>query len=606
MFTSGPNSSYSKVLAVGNAWIDMIAIHSRPALFSVITHMRAFIGASDLTWLPWFDDVIATSKDWSKKCHAAQTASGLNPQFDPDSEWCGGQEQFDVGKLSVVEEPGKKRIVAMVDIWTQWLLYPLHRFIFDKVLGLIPQDGTFDQAKPVKDLLERASKVGRTHFWSYDLSAATDRLPISLQVLVLGAFTLESFANTWRALLTERDYRTPKEFGTTFGKGSTFVRYSVGQPMGAYSSWGMLAWTHHAIVQFAAWRVGHRSWFTWYAVLGDDIVICDRDVATEYVNLMAEFGVGIGFHKSIISSNSTLEFAKRFYYKGEEVSPLSLAGIAVGWLGPGFIPEVLAACEAKLGIEIPLYQVARYIGVGFKAASAASARVLTGLPRILSSSLLLLLRPGAPRGAASLLDWYLAVTMTGNTRAKVKVSAEEKIFTLIWSEVVDSVLGPALKRVRSVVDNLFIPNSGKKTLPRQEHPMGDGFTRGYTFWFKDLIKPRFISKFVGAIDQAGDILREAKKVWDRERDLMKALRLIESCLSILALVPTRINLVRRETEEIHISNANVLQVLIPRSVKRWRKVAKLVERKAPAKIVQRARSSKQAFVAMSVRRLARF
>lgn len=606
MFTSGPNSRYSKVLAVGNAWIDMIAIQSRPRLFGLIAHWRAFTGDSELTWLPWFKDVIATSKDWSKRCHASQTASGLNPQFDPDSEWCGGLEQFDVGKLSVVEEPGKKRIVAMVDIWTQWLLYPLHRFIFDRVLGKIPQDGTFDQAKPVRELIKRASKVGRTHFWSYDLSAATDRLPVTLQARVLGAFTLESFANTWQALLTERDYRTPKEFGTTFGKGSTFVRYSVGQPMGAYSSWGMLAWTHHAIVQFAAWRVGHRSWFTWYAVLGDDIVICDRDVASEYVHLMTEFGVKIGFHKSIVSSNSSLEFAKRFYYKGEEVSPLSLAGISVGWLGPGFIPEVLAACEAKLGIEIPLYQVARYIGVGFKAASAASARVLTGLPRILSSSLLLLLRPGAPRGAATLLDWYLAVTMTGNTRAKVRVSDEEKIFTLIWSEVVDTVLGPALKRVRSVVDNLFIPNNGKKVLPRQEHPMGDEFTSNYTSWFRLIVRRRFISKFTSAINQAGDILREAKKVWTREENLAKSLHLIESCLSILALVPTRINLVRRETEETEISNVNVLRVLVPRSVKRWRKVAKFVERKAPAKIVVRKRSSKQAFEAMSVKRLSRF
>jgi hypothetical protein len=606
MFTSGPNSYYSKVLAVGNAWIDMIAIHSRPRLFSIIHHMRAFIGASELTWLPWFDDVVKTSKNWSKICHASQTASGLNPQFSPDSEWCGGQEQFDVGKLSVVEEPGKKRIVAMVDIWTQWLLYPLHRFIFDKVLRLIPQDGTFNQAKPVRELLERASKAGRTHFWSYDLSAATDRLPIALQILVLGAFTLESFAHTWAVLLVDRDYRTPKEFGTTFGKGSTFVRYSVGQPMGAYSSWGMLAWTHHAIIQFAAWRCGHRSWFTWYAVLGDDVVICDRDVAAEYVHLMSEFGVGIGFHKSIISSNSTLEFAKRFYYKGKEISPLSLAGIAVGWLGPGFVPEVLSACEAKLGIELTLYQVARYIGVGFKAASAAPARVLTGLPRILSSTLLLLLRPGAPRGANSLLDWYLAVTMTGSSRAKIKVADEEKIFTLVWTEVVDSCLGPALKRVRSVVDNLFIPNNGKKGLRRQEHPMGDEFTTEYTAWFKSVIRPRFISKFRSAIDQAGDVLREAKKTWDRERNLAKALRLVESCLSILALVPTRINLVRRETEEVEISNAHVLTILIPRSVKRWRKVAKFVTRKAPPRIVRRKRSSKEAFEAHSVKRLSRF
>jgi hypothetical protein len=33
-------------------------------------------------------------------------------------------------------------------------------------------------------------------------------------------------------------------------------RYSVGQPMGALSSWGMLALTHHCLVQMAAKRSG--------------------------------------------------------------------------------------------------------------------------------------------------------------------------------------------------------------------------------------------------------------------------------------------------------------------------------------------------------------
>jgi hypothetical protein len=35
------------------------------------------------------------------------------------------------------------------------------------------------------------------------------------------------------------------------------VRYEVGQPMGALSSWAMLALTHHFIVQFAARRCGY-------------------------------------------------------------------------------------------------------------------------------------------------------------------------------------------------------------------------------------------------------------------------------------------------------------------------------------------------------------
>jgi hypothetical protein len=375
--------------------------------------------------------------------------------------------------------------------------------------------------------------------------------------------------------------------------------------MGAYSSWAMLALTHHAIVQFAAWRVGHRSWFTWYAVLGDDIVICDREVAAEYVAIMDSLGVKIGFHKSIISSNSSLEFAKRFYYKGKEVTPLSLAGIAVGWLGPGFVPEVIAACELRLGMELPLYQIARYMGVGFKAASAASERVLHGLPKILTSALLLLLRPGAPRGAASLLDWYLAVNMAGSARAKVKVADEEKIFGAIWSEVVDSVLAPALRRFRKVAADLVIPNNGKKSLPKQEHPLGEEFTQEYAAWFKSSVVPVFTRKFRSAIDQAGEVLRQAKKVWDRERDLSKSLTLIESCLSILALVPTRVNIVRREESEVPTSDKFLSTVLVPRSVRRWKSVNKFTTKKVPSKFKARRRSDKTAFTGHASARLAR-
>jgi hypothetical protein len=104
----------------------------------------------------------------------------------------------------------------------------------------------------------------------------------------------------------------------------------------------MLALTHHFIVQWAYWSVVkgdhglptrrsespdfkryHRDkWFGEYAVLGDDIVIADGRVAREYRRIMVTLGVGIGLEKSLVSRNGTLEFAKRFYYKGEDCSPL--------------------------------------------------------------------------------------------------------------------------------------------------------------------------------------------------------------------------------------------------------------------------------------------
>lgn len=57
-------------------------------------------------------------------------------------------------------------------------------------------------------------------------------------------------------------------------------------------------------------------------VLGDDIVIFDRKVAAEYLRVMEDLGVGINLIKSVVSTNS-FEFAKRFYNRGVNLSPIS-------------------------------------------------------------------------------------------------------------------------------------------------------------------------------------------------------------------------------------------------------------------------------------------
>jgi len=96
--------------------------------------------------------------------------------------------------------------------------------------------------------------------------------------------------------------------------------------MGALSFWVMLALTHHFIVQLAAFRVRNLEiWFEGYAVLGDDLVIMDKDVADEYLTLMdGVLGVKINLSKSLISErHTTLEFAKRYYCRGVDCSPVS-------------------------------------------------------------------------------------------------------------------------------------------------------------------------------------------------------------------------------------------------------------------------------------------
>jgi hypothetical protein len=116
--------------------------------------------------------------------------------------------------------------------------------------GLCDVDGTFDQAGPLRSLQEKISKKADKFVASYDLSAATDRLPIDLQVQVLTQLLGDpKAAQAWKTLLIDRGWWL----------GNEELRYSVGQPMGALSSWGMLALTHHFIIQVAANRVGKTA-----------------------------------------------------------------------------------------------------------------------------------------------------------------------------------------------------------------------------------------------------------------------------------------------------------------------------------------------------------
>lgn len=64
--------------------------------------------------------------------------------------------------------------------------------------------------------------------FSFDLSAATDRLPVKLQILLLNAVH-PCLGDHWSNLLVNRFYTVPT--GPV-----NQVRYATGQPMGALSS----------------------------------------------------------------------------------------------------------------------------------------------------------------------------------------------------------------------------------------------------------------------------------------------------------------------------------------------------------------------------------
>jgi hypothetical protein len=137
---------------------------------------------------------------------------------------------------------------------------------------------------------------------------------LKLQKVTLQIWFGEKYADAWEQVMVNREFHTP----------TSSVRYSVGQPMGFYSSWAVFALTHHAFVEFAAHRKGFRS-FRDYSLLGDDIVIWNRDVAIEYKKLLHELGIPFSKEKSLSSDDQTIrvEFAKRFFLNGEEITPLN-------------------------------------------------------------------------------------------------------------------------------------------------------------------------------------------------------------------------------------------------------------------------------------------
>lgn len=90
-----------------------------------------------------------------------------------------------IGRLSFKEEPaGKLRVFAMVDVITQSLLKPLHDTLFE-IFKNIPNDSTHNQDKAYKYAQELSLKYNAS--FGFDLSSATDRLPVSSQVSILNS-----------------------------------------------------------------------------------------------------------------------------------------------------------------------------------------------------------------------------------------------------------------------------------------------------------------------------------------------------------------------------------------------------------------------------------
>nr|UIW13896.1 MAG: RNA-dependent RNA polymerase [Rhizoctonia solani mitovirus 105] len=281
---------------------------------------------------------------------------------------------YTLGKLGIKEEAaGKVRLFAMAPTWFQLLLQPVHDVIF-LILRRVPQDGTFNQLGPLEN--HTRFKVSQ----SLDLTAATDRLWIEIQKWLIAELTGSvEFAHNWANLLTGIEYSINSlKYGL-----NAIVKYAVGQPMGALSSWPSLALTHHFLVQAAAWKSGVvpvGTWFTDYAILGDDIVIFNKPVADEYRRIIKLIGMEIGLHKSILSRDgSMVEFAKRLFHNGFDVSPVPFKEFFASLFGYGNFLDYARKYNLSvvqfarvLGFK---YRALSKVGNGFKSMPASMKRL---------------------------------------------------------------------------------------------------------------------------------------------------------------------------------------------------------------------------------------
>lgn len=350
------------------------------------------------------------------------------------------------GRLSTKQEPaGKVRVFAMVDYWTQCALAPLHDYLMG-ILKDISQDGTFNQSAPLERLLKRlpADRV----IYSYDLTAATDRLSVAVQERLLRVMFTEGLAWSWRRLLVDRTYRLPK--GERY-LGKRSVKYAVGQPMGAYSSWAMLALTHHFLIQWASELAGMKGWFKDYAILGDDLVIANDKVAAKYLCICRWIGLGIGISKSLVAPGAA-EFAKRFYLKGSLWSPTpwKLFGVTMSSMNGALgMLQWMKAC----GIKSTLSNALLAVGVGMKNSSRISGRWEV-LPRRLQALLVVLTHPSAntPYSRSNWIEWL----SSSGPLASVKYSDETLVSFTKWSQALyDEYILPMEKRLDEVKSALL-------------------------------------------------------------------------------------------------------------------------------------------------------
>lgn len=239
----------------------------------------------------------------------------------------------------------KVRTVTCGNYFVQRVLLPIHNWLM-QVLREIPEDGTHRQAKAA-ELVKSWTRMGLQPY-CFDMTSATDRMPVNLQYLVFYLLRLP-WSDEWFKIM---------QGANCFVDGiETHIELSVGQPMGIYSSWPSFTLVHHYIIRFAFYIHNIKPKGR-YAIIGDDVSILDEEVALTYKDLIQGIGIAISSTKSLTPETTTSgkpvgELAKRLFIKGEEISPIRpnlLLALRREQQGPGLLKSFCIETIERWGV----------------------------------------------------------------------------------------------------------------------------------------------------------------------------------------------------------------------------------------------------------------
>jgi hypothetical protein len=188
------------------------------------------------------------------------------------------------------------------------------------MLKTIDSDFTFDHKKGIGHVLS-AKKVDGMNYFSIDLTAATDRIPRLLQAEILSSvfsllgFNGRSIADQW-LIIVDREFKTE---GSKLNHGLP-IKYEVGQGMGIFTSWPIMALFHHFVINGICGVTTDR-----YALVGDDLFFYGTNEEFDrYIGFMTSIGVSVNKGKTVISRDAdspTIEFARNFVVDGIKLKP---------------------------------------------------------------------------------------------------------------------------------------------------------------------------------------------------------------------------------------------------------------------------------------------